>query len=270
MMPILTALPGEHRGYVSVPSGQLHYREQGQGIPLLLAHQAPWSSIQYHRVLPLLAENGFRAIAVDLPGHGMSSPPDQPPTIENYALSMVAVMDALEIDQAVVAGHHGGALIAGRMAAAFPGRVLRLAMDNAPLYSAEQRAERLRARKEDVQVIDPAGRHFTDRWTAVRQNADPAWSDVTVHMAVAVYFMNGPWREHAFAASVQYDFAADVPRISCPTLVLASRADPLYPCGRRLVEARPDWTYGEFSGGAGMVFERPEEWVTAVAGFLAA
>ncbi|MBN8814291.1 MAG: alpha/beta hydrolase [Sphingomonas sp.] len=266
-LPILTALPGERRGYIDGPDGQLHYRSHGSGPAVVLVHQAPWASIQFRHVLPAIAEEGYRAIAIDLPAHGMSDPPARP-GIDAYAAAIGALIEALELGPAVVLGHRGGGLAAGRLAAERPELVAGLVLDNAPFLSAEERAERI-GRFPDDQRIAPDGRHLTDRWGWVRRVGDPDWSDETVHISVLTYFQHGPWKEHGHSVIPLHDFERDVPRIDCPTLILASRTDPLFESGQRLHRARPDWSYAELPGGPGMVLDRYDEWLVPVRNFLA-
>ena len=265
-LPILTALPGERRGYVDGPNGQIHYRSHGEGPPVLLVHQAPWASIQFRHALPRIAAAGFRAIAIDLPGHGMSDPPSRP-AISVYAAALEALLRSLGLSQAIVVGHRGGALAAGRLAAMHPGLAAGLILDNAPFFSAEERAARV-GRFPDRQDIAPDGSHLTDRWTWVRRVGDPDWSDETVHIATLTYFMHGPWKEHGHSAIPEHDFHPDVAQIRCPTLIVPSRTDPIFDSGRRLQAARPDWEYAELPGGPGMVLDRIEEWIAPVIGFI--
>lgn len=265
-LPIMTALPGEHRGYVNGPDGQIHYRSQGEGPPVLLVHQAPWSSIEYRNVLPRIADAGFRAIAIDLPGHGMSDPPRQP-TIENYALATAALVRELCTGPLVVVGHRGGGLAAGRFAAESPESVRGLVLDNAPFRSTAERAAQV-GRFPDRQEIAPDGSHLTDRWAWVRRVGDPDWSDATVHISVLTYFLHGPWKEHGHSAIPLYDFERDVPRIEAPTLIVGSRTDPVFESAARLRTVRPDWKYSELPGGPGMVLDRPEEWLATILPFV--
>ncbi|MES2044245.1 MAG: alpha/beta hydrolase [Pseudomonadota bacterium] len=265
-LPSIGPLPGERRGYATWQHGQIHYREMGAGPAAVLLHQAPWASIQYRRIMPLFAAAGYRAIAPDLPGHGMSDPLEDP-TIERFAAVLPPLLDALAISRTALVGHHGGALVAARMAADYPQRVAALAMDNAPLYTADQRAQR-RAGIDESQRIAPDGHHLTDRWSQVRRIADPAWSDETVHLSVLTYFANGATREHGHHAAARYDLHADLDRICCPTLVVAGRADPLFACGEALIARRPDWNYAAFSGGAGMLFEQPSIWFETIFPFV--
>lgn len=265
-LPILTALPGERRGYLDGPVGQIHYRSMGAGAPVVLTHQAPWSSIQYRHVLPMFAAAGFRAIAIDLPGHGMSDAPAEP-SIALYAEAIVALIDQLGLGPAHLLGHRGGGLAAGRVAAMRPDLAASLTLDNTPLYSAEERADRI-GKFPDNQQIAPDGAHLTDRWAWARRVGDPDWSDETVHISVLTYFMHGPWKEHGHSAIPLHDFFGDVAAIACPTLVVAGRGDPVFAYAARLSDQRPDWNYVEWEGGPGMVLDRPLEWFQVIGKFM--
>lgn len=265
-LPILTALPGERRGYVDGPDGQIHYRSHGEGPPVLLVHQAPWSSIQFRHALPRIAAAGFQAIAIDLPGHGMSDPPAEP-AIPVYAAALEALLRRLDVGPAMLVGHRGGALAAGHLAAHRPDLAAGLILDNAPFLSPDERAARV-GRFPDRQDIAPDGSHLTDRWAWVRRVGDPDWSDETVHISVVTYFTHGPWKEHGHAIIPLHDFAPDVAGIRCPTLIVASRTDPLFESGGRLSATRPDWGYGELPGGPGMVLDRIAEWSDLTIGFI--
>ena len=267
MLPSVNLIPGERRFYVDGPDGQVHCRTLGAGAPIMLIHQAPWGSIQYRKAMPVLAAAGYQVIVPDMPGHGMSDPPRAAASIEGYAEAAAAVIDSLGLDRVVIAGHHGGCLVAARVAATRPDRIAALVTDNMPYYTAEQRSERASG-LHDAQEIKADGSHFTDRWATVRRIADPAWSDETVHVGIVAYFANGPWKEDGHRAAPAYDLEADLDAIVCPTLVIASRTDRLFPMGRQLVERRPGWAYAELPGGAGMVFERPAEWAAPILDFL--
>lgn len=265
-LPVMTALPGERRGYVDGPDGQIHYRSLGEGEPIVLVHMAPWSSIAFRHAMPVLAEAGYRAIAIDLPAHGMSSPPESP-SIETYAEATAALIEALELGSAIVLGHRGGSLVAGRLAATRPELVKALVFDNVPYMSAEMRAERV-GRFPDDQSLNADGSHIQNRWDWVKRVGDKDWSDETVHIAVVTYFLHGPWKEHGHSVIPLYDFEADEPKIACPVLIIAGKSDAVYPSAARLSSARPEWPLVELPGGPGMITDRIEEWKAPVLAFL--
>lgn len=98
------------------------------------------------RPLPLLCMHGFggdketwlllaaalgRAVplhAIDLPGHGDSTMPDEPVTIACHARAAVAALDRLGIERAVVCGNSMGGGVALRLAVDHPERVAALVL----------------------------------------------------------------------------------------------------------------------------------------------
>jgi pimeloyl-ACP methyl ester carboxylesterase len=82
--------------------------------PVLLIHGWGCSAYIYRENMPALARAGFRAIAIDLKGHGLSDKPQQPGeyTIDALVQHIGDVLDALELDRPVLVGHSlGGSLI---------------------------------------------------------------------------------------------------------------------------------------------------------------
>jgi pimeloyl-ACP methyl ester carboxylesterase len=102
----------------------LHYVEQGEGPLVLLCHGFPDLWYSWRHQLPALSAAGFRAVAVDMRGYGRS---DRPDAIDQYTLlhhigDMVALLDALGVQQAVIVGHDWGAVVAWYAALLRPGR----------------------------------------------------------------------------------------------------------------------------------------------------
>jgi pimeloyl-ACP methyl ester carboxylesterase len=72
------------------------------------------STYTFHRNMPALSEAGFRAIAVDLKGHGLSDKPlaSEEYTIESLVVHLRDILDALGLERPALAGHSlGGSLI---------------------------------------------------------------------------------------------------------------------------------------------------------------
>ena len=65
------------RAYADIPEGQIHYRIEGDGDPILLLHMAVASSDEYTRVMHFLSQR-YRAIALDFLGTGDSDPLHMP------------------------------------------------------------------------------------------------------------------------------------------------------------------------------------------------
>ena len=91
----------------------------------ILLHGFPDSSAVWTKVTPLLVEAGFRALAPDLRGFGET---DMAPRVADYEIQtgavkdVLALMDALKIEIAHIAGHDFGAPVAWALAAQHPVR----------------------------------------------------------------------------------------------------------------------------------------------------
>lgn len=107
-------------------------REAGQGAPLVLLHGFPQNHRCWLPVLPALTET-HRCILIDLRGYGDSDAPtdDAAHTVyskRRMARDVAAVLDALGIERADIAGHDRGARVAYRFALDHPDRLDRLAI----------------------------------------------------------------------------------------------------------------------------------------------
>ena len=120
-------------GYASGPHGQIHYAAAGGGEPVLLLHQTPRSWEEFRTIMEHLASADLLAIATDLPGMGASDGPVGEATIASFADAAVALLDAVEVDDAQVFGHHTGAFVGVDLAARYPQRVRSL-MLSAPTW----------------------------------------------------------------------------------------------------------------------------------------
>lgn len=257
----------EHRGYVEGKWGLMHYRQYGEGPPLLLIHQTPWTSKQYKNAAPFLA-TGRRVIALDSPGYGESDSPPEAPTIPDYVDAIPGFLDGLGIDQADVIGHHTGALIAGAFAARHSNRVDRLVLHGAPVYSRKERAERLNHKHFDQTPRDDGG-HYLDYWTRLKRIIGPNAELSGIHMGTLSFFTNGENEWYGHTAAFTYDFEADIPAITCPTLNLSNTADMLAPHAERLQRLRPDFDFAEIpDGSSNIVFDEPERWARPILAWL--
>ncbi|WP_174802822.1 alpha/beta fold hydrolase [Martelella limonii] len=110
-------------------SHRVYIEEAGEGIPLLCLHTAGADGRQYRdMLLDRKVTDRFRVIAFDMPWHGKSSPPEGFQN-EEYQLStrayvelILAVSEALELDQPVVLGCSIGGRIVLQLAAECPER----------------------------------------------------------------------------------------------------------------------------------------------------
>jgi pimeloyl-ACP methyl ester carboxylesterase len=108
---------------------RIHYAESGdaRGTPVVFVHGWPDSWFSFSRVLPLLPQT-LRLIAFDQRGFGESDHPGTGYTIPGFAGDLVALLDALGIERAVLVGHSYGTFVARCAAIAAPERVAALAL----------------------------------------------------------------------------------------------------------------------------------------------
>jgi pimeloyl-ACP methyl ester carboxylesterase len=93
---------------------RIHSVECGDGPLVLLVHGFPESWYSWRHQLPVLAEAGYRAVALDVRGYGRSSRPE---AVDAYRMlchvgDKVGLVRALGAETAVVVGHDWGAPIA--------------------------------------------------------------------------------------------------------------------------------------------------------------
>jgi pimeloyl-ACP methyl ester carboxylesterase len=121
----------EHSRFVDVGSVRVHYQEAGDvtNPPLLLLHGFASSTLVWSRVFLKLANAGFHVIVPDLLGYGYTGKPRNGEyTIKGQAKMIVGLLDALEIDRAVIVGSSYGGAVAATCALDFPERVERLVL----------------------------------------------------------------------------------------------------------------------------------------------
>ena len=112
---------------VEVDRLTINYDVQGEGEPLLLIPYTAADHASYAFQLPAYTEH-FSCIAIDLPGSGESDKPAGPYSTEAYADQVAAVLGAIGIERAHVAGVSLGAAVGMHLAARHPGRMRSLSL----------------------------------------------------------------------------------------------------------------------------------------------
>ena len=124
-------VPAVTHRHVQAGGLRMHIAEAGQGPLVLLLHGFPESWYSWRHQLTALAAAGYHAVAPDQRGYCATGPPGGPGgqadigeyTILHLTGDVIALMDALGEDQAVVAGHDWGAPVAWHTALFRPDRV---------------------------------------------------------------------------------------------------------------------------------------------------
>jgi pimeloyl-ACP methyl ester carboxylesterase len=217
---------------------EIAYVDEGAGEPVLLIHGFA-SNVQVNWIEPgwvrFLTSNGFRAIAFDNRGHGLSQKLYRP---EDYSAPVMAedarrLLDHLGIPRAHVIGYSMGARIAAFLALAHPDRVrtcvfgglgynmVRGMAGTGPI------AHALEAQSID-QVTNPTARTF-------RAFAEQTKSDLRALAA-------------CIRASRDPITAADLGQLACPTLVVVGSDDVVGGSAQGLADLIPNGEALEIAG----------------------
>ncbi|MCA9520281.1 MAG: alpha/beta fold hydrolase, partial [Myxococcales bacterium] len=117
--------------YFDVAGVRGFVREAGSGAPVLCLHGVPASSFLYRKVITELADRGLRALAIDLPGLGLS---DRPVHFDYSWTGLgrfcVGAVDALGLERFHLVVHDVGGPVGFELARAMPERIVSLTVLN--------------------------------------------------------------------------------------------------------------------------------------------
>ena len=87
---------------------QIYYKDWGTGRPLVFSHGWPLNADAWEGQMVFLGERGYRAIAHDRRGHGRSGQPWNGNDMDTYADDLAALIETLDLKDAVLVGHSTG------------------------------------------------------------------------------------------------------------------------------------------------------------------
>lgn len=257
---------------VTVNDVELHFAQAGERtLPaLLLIHGLydRWES--WDSTIRAFAAH-YHVIAPDLRGHGRSTHPKSQYAPQDYALDLIALLDHLEVDQAVPVGHSLGALVAQFLAADYPDRVRALVLIDPPFEQDE-------SSREGMNILLEAKRGTYEEtfntvsemnWMIDDENElhrETEWLRATA---------DGPfeWIIETIDTGRTAQFYEVLRRVTCPTLLL--QADPdsggiLSDAGATMAEDHlQDCFRQKFdSTGHSIHLQRPDDFVEVVGNFL--
>jgi non-heme chloroperoxidase len=87
---------------------QIYYKDWGSGQPVVFSHGWPLSSDAFEDQMFALASKGYRCIAHDRRGHGRSGQPWNGNDMDTYADDLAALVQALDLKDAIHIGHSTG------------------------------------------------------------------------------------------------------------------------------------------------------------------
>src|SRR5579875_2865712 len=232
---------------------------QGEGLPVVLLHGLTATRRYVVMGSRLLERSGHRVITYDARGHGRSSPAERPDAYEYRDLvgDLEAVMDALGVERAVLAGASMGAHTALALALRAPQRVAALVVIT-PAYAPDEHDDPARLARWDA-LAEGLRQGGVEGF--VRAYGEPRTAPAYRETVLKVIRQRLALHEHPEAVA---DALRVVPRsrpfgaleelraIEMPTLVVASNdaADPGHPqaLGER---------YAQLIPGARLILDQP-------------
>jgi 3-oxoadipate enol-lactonase len=212
--------------------------DAGEGIPVLLLHGLSAT----HRYVVMgstrLERGGHRVISYDARGHGISSPAPDPSGYgyDELALDALAVLDALEIPRAVLAGASMGAHALVRVAIEHPERVGGLVVIT-PAYEPGDSENPVRLARWDA-LAEGLRAGGVDGFLAAygEPHVPAAWRDTVItviRQRLSLHEHPGAVADalSAVPRSRPFESLAELERIAVPAAIVASAddADPEHP-----------------------------------------
>jgi pimeloyl-ACP methyl ester carboxylesterase len=236
---------------------KIGYAEAGpaNGPPVILLHGWPYDIHSYTDVSPLLASKGYRVIIPYLRGYGttrfLSNETFRNGQQSALAADVIALMDALRIEKAVVAGFDWGARTANIVAALWPERCKALVSVSGYLIGSREANKMPLPPKAELEwwyqfyFATERGRAGYEKYSRdfnklIWQLASPQWSfdDTTFERSaasfdnpdhVAIVIHNYRWRLGLAEGEPEYDELekrlAAFPLIAVPTITLEGDAN---------------------------------------------
>jgi pimeloyl-ACP methyl ester carboxylesterase len=211
---------------------ELAYEDRGAGSPLVLLHAFPTDRSLWAAVADEVASDTWRVITPDLRGFGESALGDDAPSIDVVADDVIALLDRLGIDDAVIGGVSLGGYVTLNLLRRYPSRV-RAAVLVDTKAAADDDGARQRREAMAVAVLEAGNNDaYADGWygtligpTTRSWRPEAAarvreWAAVTPVQTVA-------WYQRAMAG--RRDSLDLLPSVQVPSLIAVGTEDEITP-----------------------------------------
>lgn len=274
--------------FIEIDSIDVHYKMHGSGEPvMILLHGFASSTYSWEDVMPTLAEHGT-VIAYDRPAFGLTERPmpgewtgESPYSNPSQVKMLIGLMDALEVEKAVLIGHSAGAAIAMQAVLEYPDRVSGLVLVD-PAVSAKSGIPGWIKPLINTPQMERIGPYFTRSLNSKQGDAflDAAWYDPSKFTTedMAAYrkpFQLADWDLALWEftkASRGIEVEGRYQEFDLPVIVISGENDRIVPPeeSKRLSEALPDAEYQAMAKCGHVPQEEcPEEFLPPVLEFLA-
>jgi pimeloyl-ACP methyl ester carboxylesterase len=264
--------------FVQVEGVSLHYEQEGLGRPLVLLHGLPTFSYLWRNITPGLTY-GNTIYNLDLMGFGFSEKPqDSIYSLDTYVNQLSKFLENFHLENPILVGHDIGGVIVALYTLRNPGKVRKLILLDAPLYSA---APPFAVRLLRTHLI---GGLFTGDWFLKRFLRGGVFKQELMTEALLNDYLK-PYhddpgartallkcvRELNLRPSLENEIQPNLGKIQVPTLIVWGDGDPYVPLdfAKKLKDDIPNSElYVVLRSGHYVQEERPEDLRAALKEFI--
>jgi 3-oxoadipate enol-lactonase len=232
---------------------RLHYEVAGEGKPVLLVHGLTNFGQVWGPQIAALVHSGYQAIIPDLASHGLSGSADGVTDVPALATDMVALLDILGLERALVCGLSLGGMIAQQMAVDHASRL-------SGIIVAGSRAENggMKAAVESwiAEFEGPAGAlgRLAKTYPMLLNEPyrkSPAGTATFLLWQLVLAKVSGPALAQVAHGMLSFDVAARLPTVQTRSLIIAGEHDRLIAPAltRHIASLIPGAVYAEIAGG---------------------
>ena len=221
-----------------------------------------------------LAHHGYNVLALDLPGYCRSAG-EPPASVEDGADFVIALMDALGLEQAALVGHSFGSLIALEAAARLGERVNRLVLVGTAFPMKVSPALLEASRESPLKALEMMNVFSRSTLAPPPSALGPGTWVYGASMALGRRVLNSAHRVNAlhagFKACDSYtNGEVAMAQVRCPVLFVLGSVDQMTPvhAAQTLIKAAPNARVVYLPGGHHQMTETPEPMLGALSEFL--
>jgi 3-oxoadipate enol-lactonase len=257
---------------LTVNDTSIAYEESGQGVPIILLHGFPLDHQMWRNQVQAL-QSSYRVITPDLRGMGGSSVPQDNIKLDDYANDILALMDQLQIEKAVLGGFSMGGYIAFSLLRKAPERFSALVLANTRPEADAQEGRKNRITMA-ASLLEKGSVVAKDAMMPklLSEKTQQAMPQLIVELGSMINSMNPQGLVHAcLAMAFRQDSVSLLPLITVPTLVISGEQDAITPPDvmKSMAERIPGSHFVEIQGAAHLTpMENAESFNTSLLEFL--
>ncbi|MFC1905005.1 alpha/beta fold hydrolase [Chloroflexota bacterium] len=214
---------------IAVNEIDMNYQEEGAGFPLILIHGLSDDSTLWTPLMPEFSKY-YRTIALDVRGHGQSSKPDMPYSIQLFSEDLFGFVEKLEIPQTHLLGLSMGGAIAQQFTLDHPEKVRSLILLSSFSYTNYDLRDALKKLRNSMTkggfsaFFDEAVKLVvTPEFASANADAITEIKEKSVQVNSTTAII------HTIDACLDFNVKNKTSQISLPTLIISGREDVFTP-----------------------------------------